>query len=295
VPLTITSAGPVPSSDPRVSAFAHGARADDVVDANPVVAAPALPTAVPLGRTEFEFTARDASGNAARATSSITVIRPGTASPAPPSGGSPSPSASPSPSVTPDRTPPANVRLTAVRAGDGRVTLVWTLPGDADFSHVELRRSTTEPGAVRTLVYSGRGTTFTDRGLTNGVDYQFLFVTHDRSGNRARGIVVVATPKPSLLLAPKDGAVVRAPPLLRWAVVPGATYYNVQLHRGGKKILSVWPRATRYRLSQSWMFGRTRFRLTAGNYRWYVWAGLGAPAERNFGPLLGEGAFVKRR
>jgi hypothetical protein len=295
-PLTITSGVPVPAADPRLTVFAGGATAHDIVDAKPVVTGPQLPSAIPLGKTEFEFTARDAAGNVARATSSVTVLRPGEAPPPePPTGAPSSPSAAPSPSATPDRIPPANVRLTSVRPGDGRVTLDWALPSDADLSHVELRRSTTEAGAARQLVYSGRGTTFTDRGLTNGVDYQFLFVTLDRSGNRARGIIVVATPKPSLLLAPKDGAVVRAPPLLRWTPVPTATYYNVQLHRAGKKILSVWPRTTRFRLSRSWRFGGTSFRLTPGSYRWYVWAGVGARVQKQYGPLLGEGVFVVQR
>ena len=47
-------------------------------------------------------------------------------------------------------------------------------------------------------------------------------------------------PKPELL-APPNGAVLTAPPLLRWSKVRGADYYNVQLLRDGRKVLSAWP------------------------------------------------------
>jgi hypothetical protein len=95
----------------------------------------------------------------------------------------------------------------------------------------------------------------------------------------------------SALLAPRPGARVTSPPLLRWRRVPRASYYNVQLFRGSVKVLSSWPTATRLQLRGRWTYlGRTR-RLTAGTYRWYVWPGHGKASLRRYGRLLGGSTF----
>jgi large repetitive protein len=97
---------------------------------------------------------------------------------------------------------------------------------------------------------------------------------------------------PSALLAPRGGARVTKPPLLRWRPVARARYYNVQVFRGKQKVLSVWPTRTRLQLRARWKFaGRVR-RLTPGAYRWYVWPGFGVPSARNYGQLLGQSTFV---
>jgi hypothetical protein len=96
----------------------------------------------------------------------------------------------------------------------------------------------------------------------------------------------------SALLAPRGGARVTKPPLLRWRPVARARYYNVQVFRGKQKVLSVWPTRTRLQLRARWKFaGRVR-RLTPGAYRWYVWPGFGVPSARNYGQLLGQSTFV---
>ena len=43
------------------------------------------------------------------------------------------------------------------------------------------------------------------------------------------------------LVAPADGARVTSPPTLHWRPAPKATYYNVQLFRGGRKVLISGP------------------------------------------------------
>jgi hypothetical protein len=96
----------------------------------------------------------------------------------------------------------------------------------------------------------------------------------------------------SALLAPRGGARVTKPPLLRWRPVARARYYNVQVFRGKQKVLSVWPTRARLQLAARWKFaGRVR-RLTPGAYRWYVWPGYGVPSARNYGQLLGQSTFV---
>src|SRR6185436_8946629 len=85
---------------------------------------------------------------------------------------------------------------------------------------------------------------------------------------------LAATPDRALL-APARSATVTAPPLLRWTPVRGARYYNVQLLRGDRKVLSAWPRRAELQLDARWRFrGRAR-RLAPGRYRWFVWPGQG--------------------
>lgn len=97
------------------------------------------------------------------------------------------------------------------------------------------------------------------------------------------------------LLAPAPGARVSKPPLLRWRQARGATYYNVQLYRSGRKVLSAWPTRTKLQLQSRWRFGGRTMQLSAGSYQWYVWPGRGAPSARSYGRLLGSSTFVVGR
>jgi hypothetical protein len=84
---------------------------------------------------------------------------------------------------------------------------------------------------------------------------------------------------------------VKAPPVLKWAAVPKASYYNVQLFRGRQKVLSIWPAGTSLKLPKSWSYGGRDFTLTPGRYRWYVWPGVGARPDAHFLKLLGGSFF----
>jgi hypothetical protein len=80
--------------------------------------------------------------------------------------------------------------------------------------------------------------------------------------------------------APKAGAVVSSPPLLRWGAVPRARHYNVQLYRNGRKILSRWPTRARYRVRHIWRYGDRWYSLRPAVYRWYVWPFVGSRYRR---------------
>lgn len=107
----------------------------------------------------------------------------------------------------------------------------------SDLASIRISRSVVG-SSTRTTVYTGLGTTFTSRRLKNGSTYRFVFVALDRAGNSSQPVVVSATPIALLLASPRPGASVLKPPALRWARVPSARYFNVQIYRGGKKILS---------------------------------------------------------
>ena len=113
----------------------------------------------------------------------------------------------------------------------------------------------------------------------------------DRAGNVSapRGITFrYARP----LLDPARGQRIAAPVRLRWVDAKRARYYNLQLWRGSRKILSVWPRGTSYRVARSWSYQGERYALKPGRrYRWYVWPKIGS----RYGKLLGSSNFQVRR
>jgi hypothetical protein len=70
-----------------------------------------------------------------------------------------------------------------------------------------------------------------------------------------------------------------------------ARYYNLQLFKGRKKILSTWPKRSVLQLKASWRYNRHRHRLTSGLYRWYVWPGYGPMSRHRYGQLVGSSTF----
>ena len=87
----------------------------------------------------------------------------------------------------------------------------------------------------------------------------------------------------------------KAPPLLRWKAVKGATFYNVQLYRNGRKLLSTWPGAAKLKLARTWTYGGKRYRLEPGLYTWYVWGARGTRAKPVYGKVLGSSTFSVKR
>jgi hypothetical protein len=73
--------------------------------------------------------------------------------------------------------------------------------------------------------------------------------------------------------------------------VRGARYYNVQLYRRGRKILSLWPHRTRLQLHRKWTFRGHTERLRRGVYVWVVWPARGTVAQPRYGRMLGLSKF----
>jgi HYR domain len=293
----ITDAGSSALDDGAISSFVHGAHASDIVDPQPVVTSD-HPVFFGIGTTTVTFTATDASGNKASATANLTVL------PKPTSGTAPPPLPPPR-----DNRPPANVTGMALKIGDGSVTLTWTNPTDADFDRTEITRTTTKTGSKETgtLVYRGKGTSYTDRGLSNGVEYRYVIVTVDKTGNASAGLATAVMPKASLLRLPADGArLTKIPKEFRWTPDSRATYYNLQLYSGGtlvaqstastgEKILSVFPTKPVYKFKSPWKWNGRKYKMTNGIYTWYVWPGYGAREKVDYGALLGSATFQVTR
>jgi large repetitive protein len=285
--ITLSSPNSLPSSDPTISAFLGSANATDLVDGTVRVSNNA-PGSFPIGTTTVTFTATDKAGNKTVASSTVTVTVAAVPPPPPP-----------------DTKPPAPVGKLAASVSDGVVKLTWLLPGDSDFDHVTVEQSS--EGSPLSVVYTGSGTSFTAKRLKNGVEYRFVVVSYDKTGNASAEAAIVATPAVAMLVQPKNGAVTTKAPLLDWRDVTGAAYYNVQLYRlpatakttgllpSGSKILSIWPTKSSLRLSLKWVYGKKHYQLSPGTYVWFVWAGFGPRSDVKYGPLLGQSSFVFHR
>jgi hypothetical protein len=203
-----------------------------------------------------------------------------------------------------DTKPP---KLGKVRAKINKdaIVLTWTASKDT-YSVVVLRRPGLR-GSTSSTLFSRHGRGFTDRRLRSGLKYRYTVTAYDAAGNGVTAALVAQLGGPAVktastrptathaLTRPADEARVTAPPALVWAAVPGAKYYNVQLFRGGRKVLSVWPRRARFQLRAAWRFGGSSHRLTPGRYHWYVWPGFGRVSESRYGKRAASRDFVLTR
>jgi hypothetical protein len=190
---------------------------------------------------------------------------------------------------TVDLTAPTALVGLAMRARNRIVTLSWAKPADADYNRVRIWRRRIGSTAWRRLADRFAATSFSDRTVANHVIYRYRVATLDAAGNIAAPLEVNA--RPSAVFAPAWRAVVHRPPLIDWTSVRRATYYNMQLWRHGRKILSVWPFESRYRVRSTWVFRGKRYSLSEGPVTVYVWPGFGRKAAARYGGVLGWTVF----
>lgn len=178
-----------------------------------------------------------------------------------------------------DSTPPSLKNL-LVTTNDRSVTLAWKVSNDA--AAIKVLR--TRGNAAPVTLYDGkRVATYTDKRVSLGDKYRYTVEAVDAAGNVATEASAAAPSAP--LIAPRQAARVRGGVSFRWRPTPHATYYNVQIWRKGKKILSAWPAGTTYRAP----------RLTPGSYSWIVWPGFGARTQRKYGGAIGKSTFLVTR
>jgi hypothetical protein len=185
-----------------------------------------------------------------------------------------------------DATAPGLSDLAATVAGRS-AAVRWTPAADAQ--QVTVVRRPGDGGAAEKTVLDGPASTHevADGPLTAGTTYTWTATLRDAAGN-ATAASTTATAGPP----PRASATAAGEPILRWRARPGAKYYNIQLFRGTRKILSAWPAATRYVLRTSWRFGGRTQRLSPGRYRWYVWPGYGPRTRHRYGRLLAHGRLT---
>jgi hypothetical protein len=186
-----------------------------------------------------------------------------------------------------DATAPPLSDLTATAHRDRRIALAWTTSADAQTATV-----VRQPGNV-TIVNGGPATThaLTDGPLSPATPYAYTITLRDAAGNATSATAGATTPQATTAAASKATKNFESR-TLRWKAQPGAEYYNLQLFRNGRKVLSVWPTRAQYTLHAAWRFGGRTQRLAAGRYRWYVWPGYGRRATHRYGRLHAKGALA---
>jgi hypothetical protein len=195
--------------------------------------------------------------------------------------------------IPPAPTIPAEVTNVRVTPLDGAARIQWQAGG----REVMVTRSTSAATRLlsalgdESVVYTGTASSYTDRGLTNGVEYRYIVMAVDAAGNHSAGVAAVIVPRRNLLKSPKDGARIKKAPKLLWALDSEAQYYNAQLLLNGKKILSVWPVRPAYKLKKNWKFEGRKYTLKPGVYTWFVWPGYGARSAVDYGDLMGSRTF----
>jgi hypothetical protein len=188
-----------------------------------------------------------------------------------------------------DATPPALGAL-IVKAGNRKAHLHWKAPADA--SSVELARAPGLKGAAESVVFRGTALSrgYTDRKLRPGRNYVYRLTARDAAANQATKTREYVARGP--LLNPAPGERVSRPPLLVWTPVKGASYYNVILSRGGRRVFSAWPLRSRLRVPRAWTYNGRRYKLRPGTYSWYVWPGRGPLSAGKYGSMLGGSTFT---
>jgi hypothetical protein len=186
-----------------------------------------------------------------------------------------------------DATPPSvsNARATS---RNRRAQLTWAVSPDTHV--VEVRRAPGRNGEAETMISRGLTTNLTDVGLTVGRRYRYRITGFDVAANSVSQSVAMTAA--GALFSPAPGAHVSAPPRLSWTAVKGVRYYNLQLIRGSRKVLSAWPVRPYFQVRRAWTYNGRRYRLRPGKYRWYVWPGKGRISAGRFGGLLGSSTFV---
>ena len=114
------------------------------------------------------------------------------------------------------------------------------------------RRSSARPAPTARPApssYSGAGAGFTDRQVRNGERYRYVLTVADAAGNAATPRAVRRARR--RVCSTRRGAR-RSPARRGWSGRPvrGARYYNVQLFRDGRKILSAWPKRRELQLKR---------------------------------------------
>jgi hypothetical protein len=192
-----------------------------------------------------------------------------------------------------DVTPPALWDVTATVGADRRATVRFT-PG-ADALQVTVVRAPGDHGAPSQTVADGAASLreASDGPLAPATTYNWTVTARDAAGNATTATAVAAVPATSVRGAGTKRAA-RGRPVVRWRASRRASYYNVQVFRSGRKVLTSWPTVPRLTLPRTWRFGGRAQRLVRGVYAWYVWPGYGPRAQHRYGPLLAKGTVTVR-
>jgi hypothetical protein len=197
-----------------------------------------------------------------------------------------------------DQTPPNAVVATPARPPD--LGLSYTAPLPITWSATD---ATSGIATCTSLTYAGPDGpavaptgTCRDRAGNVSAPLPFTFSYDTTAPSTAPLVAATGAPVANQAAAtgtPSAPAKTKAKrPAVTWRAQPKAKYYNLQLFRNGRKILSAWPTVNHYTLKARWQYHGHTYTLSAGRYRWYVWPGYGPRAAHRYGRLLAKGAVA---
>jgi hypothetical protein len=79
---------------------------------------------------------------------------------------------------------------------------------------------------------------------------------------------------------------------LSWHAVKGASYYNVVIWRGHRRVLDLWPSTNRVLVPRTWSRRGARGSLSAGRYLWFAYPGMGSRASGRYGTQVQSGTLI---
>jgi hypothetical protein len=167
--------------------------------------------------------------------------------------------------------------------------LRWSSSSASD--RVVVRRSALRGRKGEKIVFDGSAGKFSDSTIRAGAEYLYTVQAFDEAGNASNVVSIPGLPRVLTLQKMPSVPLAAQNPILRWRRVRGATYYNVQLFRGSKRIYAAWPTLPQADLPTTWKWSGHHFRLTPGRYHWYVWAGFGPRTLARY-HAIGDARFV---
>ena len=213
---------------------------------------------------------------------------------APAAAGAATPVATPAAGTTTDKTAPGKPSKLAVvqpraRMPKGKVplTLRWVNPKATDLARVVAVLNLKHRPASRTdgkVIFSGLRTSAAFK-LQAGTRGHVALFAIDRSGNVSKPALRTVSLASLIPLRPLTGTTVVTAPRLSWTATEGTAYYNVQIFRNGRRILTDWPAHASFKLPTAL--------LEPGTYTWFVWPALkGKGSAATFGELIGRATFT---
>jgi hypothetical protein len=196
-------------------------------------------------------------------------------------------SASAAISISYDATAPV-LSKASVDSRNGSDLVTWKSSSPADTAVVQ---RWPRGGKAQPVVFRGAGGSFMDKKVAAGLEYMYAVQTFDQAGNASKRTLVAGLAKVVTMRRLPYVPRVAAQPILRWARVRGATYYNVQLYRGSKRVFASWPTTNHLGLPAKWKWAGKWRHLGPGRYRWYVWAGLGRRSFARY-QAVGNAQFI---
>jgi hypothetical protein len=193
-------------------------------------------------------------------------------------------------SINYDATAPV-LSKAAVDSRNGSDVVTWKSSSPSDTAVVQRWQRGTKNQPV---VFRGAGASFQDKKVAAGLEYMYAVQTFDQAGNASKRRLVAGLAKVVTMRKLPYVPRVADQPILHWAAVKGADYYNVQLYRGSKRVYAAWPTTNHLGLPAKWRWNGKRHRLSPGKYRWYVWAGFGARSFARY-RTVGSAQFVVPR